>query len=118
MAGIDRFAQWLGMVWAGIVVGVAVLNHGDVAGSAAILVAIATVAAVLAALYAVVALESGHRLAAGLALVLAAIAAPMYAAEALNVVPLLMGLVLVRAGHREQARVLAGSPRHGALHRH
>lgn len=119
MTGTDRFAQGLAAIWAGFVIGIVVWVHGDVTGSGSILVASAAVVAVLASLYAVVALADGHRRAAGVALVVAAIAAPTFAAEALNLLPLLVGLVLLtRAGHREQARVLAGSPRHGALRRH
>ena len=118
MAGIDRFAQGLAAVWAGLVIGVAVLAHGDVTGSGSLFVATATVAAVLASLYALVALEAGHRGAGGVALIVAAIAAPMFMAEVLNVVPLLVGILLVaRAGEREHAPVPAGSPRHGALRR-
>jgi hypothetical protein len=118
MAGIDRFGQGLAAVWAGFVIGMVVWVHGDVTGSGSILVASAAVIAVLASLYGIVALDAGHRTAGGISLVVAAIAAPTFAAEVLNLLPLAVGLLLVAGvGHREQAQVLAGSPRHGALHR-
>ena len=118
MAAIDRFAQALAALWAGFVIGIVVWVHGDVSGSGSILVACAAVVALLASLDAIVALDSGHRTAGGVALIVAAVAAPTFMAEALNLVPLVLGILLVAGvGEREQARVLAGSPRHGALHR-
>jgi hypothetical protein len=119
MAGIDRFAQGLAAIWAGFVIGIVVWVHGDVTGSGSILVASAAVIAVLSSLYAIVALDAGHRVGGGVALVIAAITAPTFAAEVLNLLPLVVGILLVaRVGQREQVRVLTGSPRHGALHRH
>jgi hypothetical protein len=119
MPAIERFAQWLAVLWVGFVIGIAVVAHGDVTGSGSILVASATVVAVLASVYAVVELDAGRRTAAGVALIVAAIAAPTFMAEILNVVPLVVGILLVaRVGQREHAPVLAGSPRHGPLDRH
>ena len=95
-----------GWAWAGFVVVFGLAVRTDVDDDARVLVMVATVLAVLASLTAVVGVDRRRPVIAGVALVVAGVAAPTYAAVWFDVVPVGVGVAMLVRSARQRRSLL------------